>query len=210
MELTWADFKAFVVSRGVSIQWVVTGPNYFLKAFDNLFFFECMIPTDNSISSDTVDFETNFKPSGNINAQQKVSVQTIPSFGAKTALINGVTKKFFARNTGAQYDLVSGANDLSFTIGYPWVKMTGVECFGAETLDTCELRVYDSPAGTYSGVSGALLNQFGYTLNLGKDFYQRSAPYDADLYYGMVLKLNYVSKSDKRVGVNFLMTEVKT
>lgn len=145
-----------------------------------------------------------------VNVSNSLSIQSAPSFGAKTAVINGVLKKFFARNTGAQYDLVSGSNEITFTIGYPWVKITGIECMGAETLDTCELRVYDSPAGTYSGVSGALLNQFGYALNIGKDFYQRSAPYDADLYYGMVLKLNYVSKSVKRIGVNFLMTEVKS
>lgn len=210
MELSWADFKAFVQSRGASIQWVVAGQNYFLKAYDNLFTFECMIPTDSSISSDTVDFEANFKAAGNVNAQQKILVQSLPPFGAKTLVINNVLKKFFARNTGVQYDLVSGSNDVTFTIGYPWVKITGVECFGAETLDTCELRVYDSPAGTYSGVSGAFLNQFGYTLNMGKDYYQREAPYDADLYYGMVLKLTYVSQSAKRVGVNFLMTEVKS
>jgi hypothetical protein len=145
-----------------------------------------------------------------VSVSNSISVAATPSFGAKTLVINGVTKKFFARNTGAQYDLVSGSNDISFTIGYPWVKVTGVECFGSETLDTCELRVYDSPAGTYSGVSGAFLNQFGYSLNLAKDYYHREAPYDADLYYGMVLKMNYVSRSDKKIGINFLMTEVKT
>jgi hypothetical protein len=210
MELSWTDFKAFVVSRSLSIQWVVAGPNYFLKAFDNIFSFECLIPKDNSLSSETVDFETNFKALGNVKPLQTVSVQTTPAFGNKTVLVNGVTKKLYARNTGRQFDVVSGSNDLEFTIDYPWVKVIGIEAVNAESLDTAELRVYDSPAGTYSGVSGYMLNQFGYTLNIGKDFYSKTAAFDADLYYGMKLKITYVSLSDKRVGINYLLNEVKT
>jgi hypothetical protein len=154
----------------------------------------------------------NLPPPGplDVTVSNMLTIGSRPPFGAKSAVIGGVLKKFFARNTGVQYDLVSGANDVEFSIGYPWVKVTGIECIGGESLDTCELRVYDSPAGTYSGVSGAFLNQFGYALNIAKDYYHREAPYDADLYYGMVLKFHYVSKSAKRIGMNLLLTEVKT
>jgi hypothetical protein len=210
MELNWTDFKAFVVSRGLSIQWVVAGPNYFLKAFDNIFSFDCLIPVDNSISSETLDFETNFKAAGNIKPFQSVSVQSAPPFGAKSQLINGVNKKFYARNTGLQQDVTTGSNDISFTISYPWVKIIGVECIGAELMDTAELRVYDNNLGTYSGVPNAMLNQFGYTLNMGKDYYARFSSFDADIYQGMVLKITYVSVSDKRVGMNIIMNEVKS
>jgi len=139
-----------------------------------------------------------------------VSVSSIPPFGAKSQVIGGVLKKFYARNTGLQYDLTTGSNDINFTIPFPWVKIIGIECIGGEILDTAELRVYDNALGTYSGVPDALLNQFGYTLNMAKDYYARSSPFDADLYQGMILKITYVSISDKRVGMNIIMNEVKS
>lgn len=210
MELNWTDFKAFVTTRGLSIQWVVAAENYYMKAFDNIFSFECLLPLDTTISPDTLDFETNFKALGNVKPFQTVSVQSTPPFGAKSQIIAGVNKKFYARNTGLQQDLVVGSNEIIYTISYPWVKVIGIEVINSEALDTAELRVYDNPAGTYSGVPNALLNQFGYTLNLAPGFYARNSPYDADLYQSMVLKLTYVSVSAKRIGVNIILNEVKS
>lgn len=209
MELSWADFKTFVTTRALSIQWVVAGPNYFMKAFDNIFSFECLLPTDNTLSADTVDFETNFKAAGNVKPLQTVSVQSAPPFGAKSQVISGVLKKFYARNTGLQQDLTVGSNEIVYTISYPWVKIIGIEVINSEALDTAELRVYDNPSGTYSGVPNAMLNQFGYTLNMSAGFYARNSPFDADLYAGMVLKVTYVSVSAKRIGMNIILNEVK-
>jgi len=144
------------------------------------------------------------------NMVREVQVTSQIPFGAKSQVIDGVLKKFYARNTGKQFDVVEGSNELTYTATFPWVKMLGIECINAEALDTAELRVYDSPAGTYSGVPNALLNQFGYTLNMAAGFYGRSSPFDADLYAGMVIKITYVSQSLKKVGVNFLMNEVKS
>jgi len=210
MELSWTDFKAFVVSRSLSIQWVVAGSNYFMKAFDNIFSFECLIPNDPALSSETVDFETNFKAAGNVKPLQTVSVQSAPPFGAKTQVINGVTKKFFARNTGLQTVLAAGSNTISYTISYAWIKIIGIECISCEALDTVELKVYDNASGTYSGVPNALLNQFGYTLNMAAGYYARTSPFDADLYAGMILQFTYVSVSAKTIGFNIIMNEVKS
>ena len=159
--------------------------------------------------ADKADFESTWKSSGNKPIINSTSIISTPSFGAKSAIINSVSKRFFARNTGRQFDVVSGSTDLNFTVEFPWVKITGIECIGAEKLDTADLRVYDTAAGTYSGVPNYMLNQFGFSLNMAPDFYERYAPFDADLYYGMVLKINYNSISNKRIGINFLMTEVK-
>lgn len=210
MEASWTDFKAFVISRSLSIQWVVVGANYYLKASDGFFQLECLLPYDPSLSAETVDFETNYKAAGNVRPAQFVSVQMEPPFAAKTLLINGVKKNLFARNTGKQFGVTTGSNELSYTATFAWVKMVGLECMGAELGDYAELRVYDSPAGTYSGVPNALLNQFGYTLNLAKDYYARTSPFDSDVYAGMVLKITYVSVSNKTIGINYLMNEVKS
>jgi hypothetical protein len=188
----------------------VVGSNYYLKASDGFFELECLLPSDSSISSQSLDFETNFKAAGNVRPSQYVAVQQEPPFTAKTMLINGVKKNLFARNTGKQFGVTTGSNDLNYTATFAWVKMIGLECIGAEIGDYAELRVYDSPAGTYSGVPNALLNQFGYTLNLAKDYYVRTSPFDSDVYAGMVLKITYNSISDKTIGINYLMNEVKS
>jgi hypothetical protein len=67
----------------------------------------------------------------------------------------------------------------------------------------------DSSAGTYSGYPNFKLNQFGFSANLGKDYYQQNTNYDADLYQGMQLKFTYNSKSAKTIGINFNLNEVK-
>lgn len=210
MEVNWTDLKAFVSSRSLSIQWVNAGSNYFMKASDGFFHLECLIPNDNTLSSETVDFETNFKPAGNVKPSEFVTVQSLPSFGAKTFLSGTTTKRLFARNTGKAFAVTTGSNDLNYTAAYAWVKIIGLECIGAEIGDYAELRVYDNASGTYSGVPNALLNQFGYTLYMAKDYYVRISQFDSDIYTGMVLKVTYNSISNKNVYINYLMNEAKT
>jgi hypothetical protein len=210
MEVNWTDFKTFVQARSLSIQWVSVGANYLLKASDGFFHLDCLIPNDDALSSETVDFETNFQAAGNVKPSEFVSVQALPSFGAKTFLSGTTFKKLFARNTGKPFAVTTGSNDLSYTATYPWAKITGLECIGAEIGDYAELRVYDNASGTYSGVANALLNQFGYTLYLAKDYYRRDSKFDSDIYVGMVLKITYNSISNKNVYINYLMDEAKT
>lgn len=139
-----------------------------------------------------------------------VNIGATPSFTSKTITTSdGSIKKLHARNTGFQQALIVGTNVFSYTAIYPWVKMIGVEIINCEALDIGEFKVFDTPAGTYSGVPNLLLNQFGYTLNLPKDFYSRSSPFDADLYQGMKLEFTYVSISAKTIGINMIMNEVK-
>ena len=118
-------------------------------------------------------------------------------------------KKLYVRNVGIQQALSAGSNTISYTIPFNWVKMVGAEIINGESLDTIDFKVYDNSSGTYSGVPNYMLNQFGYTVNVSKDFYQRVAPYDADVYIGMVLQLTYNSVSAKTIGVNLLLNEVK-
>lgn len=137
------------------------------------------------------------------------AVQSVPYIGSKTFDLAGVTKKLFARNTGIQAAVAAGPNVINYTASYPWAKIVGVEIIGGETLDTASLIVYDTPAGTYSGVPNQLLNQFGFNVNVAPDKYERTAQFDADLYQGMVISFEYNSVSAKTLGINILMNEVK-
>jgi hypothetical protein len=200
MQLSWSQLKVIVAAKALNMQYVDLGDNYWIKAGEGLFEVECFLPIGVS-NTDTTDFETNFKAGAN------KSVTTLTqSFTSKT-LANG--KKLFARNTGLQFTLSAGANALSYTATLPWAKVTGIEVIGAESLDYADLKVNDTAAGTYSGVPNYLLNQFAFSVNIAKDYYTRTSTFDADLYIGMVININYTSVSAKAIGVNLILSEVK-
>lgn len=139
------------------------------------------------------------------NNIQKVTIQSQPSFGSKT-LPTG--ERLIKRVEGVQVDLVEGTNTINYSIPWNWVKITGVEIVGCESLDVADLFVMDNAIGTFSGTPNAMLNQFAFTINLSKDFYEHRSEFDADLYKTMVLKCTYVSKTAKTIGVNFILNEV--
>jgi hypothetical protein len=199
ISVDWATFKAFVTARASSIQYVTIDSTYRMRAADGYFMLDCSVPVDGG--TDCVDFETNYKTAGN-----KTPVSPIGAFASKT-LSNG--KKLYVRNIGIQQALSVGANTITYTLAYNWVKMVGAEIINGEPLDTIDFKVYDTAAGTYSGVPNYMLNQFGFAVNVSKDFYQRVAPYDADVYIGMIFSLTYTSVSAKTIGVNLLLNEVK-
>ena len=201
MQVSWAILKNFVIAKGVCIQWLDLTDSYFLKATDGVFLIETSIFKADAANSDLIDFETNFK-----NTSNKVQSQASPAFKSKT-LSNG--KGLYKREQGIQADVVVGTNDIRFTIPYALVKIIGVEIMNGEVLDTVDFLVLDSTTGTYSGTANAVLNQFGYSVNISAGLYEETNSYDAELRLNMQIKLVYTSKSAKRIGINFNLNEVK-
>lgn len=204
----WTEVKSLLVNRGLSAQSVIIGSNYWIKAIDSTFEIECVIPTDTTLSSDSLDFVTNFLPNANKVPQSPVIVNSTPPYGAKTININGVIHNLYARYIGFQQSLTSGSNVISYTSTYPWGKVLGVEVINCEALDTADFKVYDTSTGTYSGVANKLLNQFSFSCNMPKDFYLRMAEFDADLYAGMIIQITYNSISAKTLGINLILNQV--
>ena len=198
IETTWSEIKRIADSKGLPVQWVQAGNNYHVCLVDGPFKLFCLLSL--SSNDDTDVFEASYKAGGN----KRVDVAA-PSFSSKTV----GTKKIYARTTGMQFSLSAGANTCTYTATYPWAKITGVEILGGETGDQVDFKVKDTPAGTYSTIPNHLLNQFGFSVNIAKDFYKREATFDADLYVGMVLEFTYTSVSAKTVGLNLIMAEVK-
>jgi hypothetical protein len=64
LEITWSEFKSQVNTKSLKVQYVTSNDNYHVVAFDSLFKLYCILPigVDNS---DTIDFETNYKPTAN-------------------------------------------------------------------------------------------------------------------------------------------------
>jgi hypothetical protein len=208
VDLVWADFKNIIVDKA-RLRFIDRDSYYYLLYTDDGGTFESSVLKDGG--ADQIDFDSNYKALANAKPSASiVNIVSAPPFGSKTIIVNGVTKKLYARNVGFQQALSTGANTISYTASYTWVKMLGVEVINCEALDTVDFKVYDTVTGTYSGYANALLNQFSFTHNLPKDYYIRMAQFDADVYPGMIIQVGYNSISNKTVGINLIMNEVKS
>ena len=137
---------------------------------------------------------------------ETVTVVESPPFASKT-LSDG--RSLFSRVHGERFTCVAGSNTFSFSVPYPQVKFNELEIIGAEIGDRASLKVMDDASGTYTTVPNYQLNQFGYSVAIAKDYYDRASNYDADLYYGMVICVEFESESAKDILVNFIMHEIK-
>jgi hypothetical protein len=208
IQTDWAGIKNFASTRSVSIQYVDYNGNYYVSSIDGNFSVETLISQEDPNNPDLIDFVANYKAAANKSPIQTSIVQTQPPYGAKTIVVNGVVHKLYTRFTGIQQQLSVGSNTIVYTATYPWAKLIGVEAVNCEALDMVDFKVYDNSSGAYSGVPNQLLNQFSFTLNLPKDFYRRTAQFDADIYAGMTIQVTYNSQSSKTVGINFLLDQV--
>lgn len=198
MEVSWQVLKPFLVSRSVSPQYLEIADNYWVYGIDGPFTLKCMIPKG---TEDATDFETNFKSGGN-----KSLPNTAAPFAAKSLPCG---KKLYERCIGITANLIQGANEIIFSIPFPWVKFDAIECIGGDTGDTVDLMIRDNFLGSYSGVPNKMLNQFGFAVNVAKDYYVKASNFEADIYQGMIIMLTYNSVSAKQIGVNFDLNEVK-
>jgi hypothetical protein len=192
--------KAFVVANSLNLFREDEGAAWYVFSINGDVIHETRIFKDGG--SDQADFESSFSSLSLSNPASSI----IQPFASKT-LQNG--KKLYARTTGFQAALTAGANVITYTAIYPWAKVIGIEVINCEALDTANLKVIDTATGTYSTIPNYQLNQFAFSVNFPKDFYQRISPFDADLYVGMIIKIEYTSVSAKTVGFNLIMSEVK-
>ena len=133
-------------------------------------------------------------------------INYVPAFADKKTTDG---KKLYKRMHGITYACSTGDNTVEFAIPYAHVKMIGTEIINGEAGDYCDFKVLDDAEGTYSQVPNAVMNQFGYAVNIAKDSHEEKCVYDADLYVGMRIQLTYNSASAKTVGFNFDLNEVK-
>jgi len=139
---------------------------------------------------------------------QPVTISTLPAAPAFATNALG-NKALYVAMTGVQQALTTGSNTILFTIPYAQAQISGIDIIACEALDTASFYVLDSTSGTYSGTPNAVLNQFGYTANLPAALYTYRAPYTANLYENMQIKVVYNSISNKTVGINFDLNQVK-
>ena len=204
-QLKWIDFKAMVTARSLALQSRQVKQVYQLVALDGAFRTECVIRIEDPPSPEQIDFETNFKDTAN----KKVDTpKTTSPFAAKT-LADG--KKLYTRVHGVTAILTGGTQNIDFVIPYNNCKLTGVEVTNGVAGDRVNLKVLDTPTGTISGVPNYPLNQFGYSVNIAPNYYERLSPYDADLIKDLKVRIEYTSADagSRTVGINLIIHEVK-
>lgn len=182
MKVEWEDIKSFVVSRGVSIQYITTTNTYYLKAFDGIFFLECELdrfPTD---TSDLDDFENNYKPDGNKPVVPMAPAQKIPKVavyrpeGSSTTVVSHdwtdpctwyskssrATGETLTLDTGKIYDFANqNVIDLTHGRHYNEDVLTGYEL---KVYDNAVLKTEDTDY-TMDYENGKVTFDAGYTVN---------------------------------------------
>ena len=124
-----------------------------------------------------------------------------------------IQKKLFRRAHGIKSTLnPNGNTEIEFTVPYSWAKITTMEVVGLPEMMQADVTIHDTINGTYSqtGISKFQLNQFGFNINLAKDYYKDHSEYDADLYQGMIIKIVIKNNTSltPEIGINIILHEV--
>ena len=120
-------------------------------------------------------------------------------------------KKLYRRKYGYAVSLDANTNTTyEITVPYASQKVNEVEIIGAQSDLKVDLKILDTAAGTYSTIPNYVLDQFGFSVNVAKDFFKDVSPYDAHLYTGMRIQFIFNNPgASYAIGINIVYHEVK-
>jgi len=151
----------------------------------------------------------------------KITQTESTAFSSK--LLNG--KSLFKRlhsgdseNVNPYIDIAPGSSEaVEIEIGYPWAKIEAMEIVGAGKKHSASLWVLDTETNTYSQAPVNIvgpnyeLNQFSFNSCVSENFHRFHSEYDADLYLGMIVRVEIFNYStiQSSVGLNIELNEVR-
>lgn len=98
---SWSQLKQIIDAKNLEIQWIQDDNSYTVSAVDGSFILSAVIPLVSPISSDQLDFETNYKNSGNtllkanvVQVLGKDSLSLYPFGAISSTLIAGTTSNW--------------------------------------------------------------------------------------------------------------------
>ena len=121
-------------------------------------------------------------------------------------------KSLFKREHGVVVNCTEGTNEFAFTVPYAHCKMNEASIVWQPAGCIANFEVFDDASGTYSTVPNYKLNQFGYNVGIAKDSHLSTCKYDADVYFGMVIKCTITCPTGmaaQDICVNFILNELK-
>ena len=122
--VSWPDMKAFMDQRKIACQWISLSGAYQIVAIDGDFGLNCVLPQDGS--SDVTDFETKYKPAGNLRLTPQLDSDNASFSRTKQA------------PTGWTYQL----RGLEIQTSNP-ASLVNVDPFGVQQSDTT-IMLYDA------------------------------------------------------------------
>jgi len=141
----------------------------------------------------------------------KVVDQSVNYPFAAKILPNG--KKLYVREQGIpKITIAAGATgSLIFQIPYSEVKINGAMVIWCKAHDTANFKILDTDTGTLTTIPLYPVNQFGYNVNMDDGKYYKSYPYDADLFLGLHVSIEYTNNGVNPIdiSVNLDLHEVK-
>lgn len=169
MEISWLEFKKFVIDRGLSIQYVEVKGNYWMKAFDGFFEVECLLPLSQE-NSDTLDFEANFKAKGNKRLEQKTStsINKVSIYEAEGDASTAVSHNYadpsswFTGSLPVVNEVLTLDTGTTFKSAHPyWIDLRNGRCYDEDNImlanaNKWEIKIY---------IDG-ILQTSGYTLDV--------------------------------------------
>jgi hypothetical protein len=102
--------------------------------------------------------------------------------------------------------------ELLYTVPYTKAAITGAQVVGGAIGDSVSFKVYDTDAGTISGVPNYMLNQFGFSVYINKDFHSDTCNYYASLIEGLKIGVTFTNSlaEAKTVFFNLILHEIKS
>jgi hypothetical protein len=131
----------------------------------------------------------------------KAIVESQQPFASKT-LPDG--KKLFGREHGVTpVTIAAGATgSLVFEIPYAAAKITGAHILGTKVGDTVNFKILDTDTGLLTTIPLYPLNQFGFSVNMPDGEYKKSYTYDADLFLGLHISVEYTNNGTETITVS--------
>jgi hypothetical protein len=194
-ELTYPQFVQ-ILQQGVAFKYFTINDKTVVVAHDGGFHAECILE-----GADLIDFMATWAP------KQPPRVGDPMPFANKKI----GAKSLFKRVYGVRKAITQQDNKITWTVPLPWLKINAVQVVGSDGLITADFFVKDSSLGSYSGVPNYTLNQMAFDAVVPDLFFEERSQYDADLYLGMQLELDFGNIPDGglTIGVNFICHEVK-
>lgn len=189
-KLTWTDFKSFVTSRSVSLQWREDEACYYLSAFDGQAAKECRIYKMEAVDAAALtDFEANYKAGGNARLGPVVlkPFADADGFRARFKGISGIAA--FGVTTNLDYVLTEER----------WIDGVEIIHIGAAQGDTVNFQIVHPTYG--------VVDEFGSSWNIDSTVGKQGAvvlSYPAKLIAGLTIRCAYISVgiANVWVGIN--------
>lgn len=109
MKVSWTQFKSFVDSKNLSIQFIELENEYILTTFDKFFEIECILDKNPSDTSELNDFETNYKStfhtlriSKEVNSLREEYTTYTPAEGKKIKITKFAAEGIYTANSACK------------------------------------------------------------------------------------------------------------